>query len=239
MSDWKPKRFWKNARAVKAEDGFTVHLDDRPVRTPAKAALIVPTQGLADTIAMEWDAQTEKVDPRTMPVTRGANAAIDKVRPQRDEVIAMLAEYGDSDLLCYRAAGPDGLIERQVKGWDPMLDWAATTLNAPLISAEGVMHVAQPPESLARLHAELSVFDEFALAAVHDLISISGSLVLALAVTRRAIEPADAWALSRLDEHWQVEQWGEDEEATATELTKRAAFLDAVRFFELAADQQV
>lgn len=234
MSDWKPKRFWKQASAVEAEGGYTVHLDGRPVRTPAKAGLIVPTRPMAEAIAGEWDAQEKLVDPRTMPVTRGANAAIDKVRTQRSEVIALLAEYGDSDLLCYRAAGPEALIARQTQGWDPLLEWAAETLNTRLNTGEGVMHVTQAPDALARLHAEVSRFDNFALAAVHDLISLSGSLVLALAVTRDAVTPDEAWTLSRIDEHWQISQWGEDEDAAAAEMIKRTAFLDAVHFYRLA-----
>ena len=231
MSEWQPKRFWKQAQAEACDGGFTVKLDGRPVRTPAKAALILPTQAMADAIAAEWDAQGELVDPRVMPVTRGANAAIDKVRAQRDEVIALLAEYGDSDLLCYRAAGPDGLIKRQAAAWDPPLDWAAETLNARLFVCEGVMHVAQKPAALAALTAQVAAFDDFALAAVHDLISLSGSLILALAVTKDAITVEKAWAISRVDEHWQMEHWGEDEAAVAAEQIKKTAFMDAARFY--------
>lgn len=231
MSDWKPKRFWKKAQAEACEGGFTVLLDGRPVRTPAKAPLTVPTRTMADAIAEEWDAQEKVIDPRTMPVTRGANAAIDKVRTQRDEVVDLLAEYGDSDLLCYRAAGPEGLIRKQAEAWDPMLDWAADALGVRLAVGEGVMHVVQPPEALGKLRNELAAFDEFALAAVHDLISLSGSLILALGVTREAIAVEKAWLLSRIDEHWQVSQWGEDEEATAAEAIKRQAFEDAARFY--------
>ena len=231
MSDWQPKRFWKQAQVEACEGGFTVKLDGRPVRTPAKAALCVPSQVMADAIAQEWDAQEDVVDPRSMPVTRGANAAIDKLRKQRAEVIELLAEYGDSDLLCYRAAGPEGLIRRQAEAWDPMLDWAADTLGARLFVGEGVVHVAQKPAALARLTAQVAGFDDFALAGVHDLISLSGSLVLALAVTKDAITVEDAWAASRIDEHWQIEQWGEDEDAAAAELVKKIAFFDAARFY--------
>ena len=233
MSDWKPKRFWKEANVTETDDGFTVMLDARPVRTPAKAALVVPTRGLAEAIAKEWDAQGEMLDPAIMPVTKGANAAIDKVRIQRDEVITMLAEYGDSDLLCYRAAGPESLIQRQAEGWDPVLDWAANALGARLFVGEGVMHVPQTARALDLLRAELEKFDEFALAGVHDLVSISGSLVLALAVTNGVLSQEEAWSLSRIDEHWQIEQWGEDEEAAASEAAKQSAFFDAVRFFRL------
>lgn len=233
MSDWKPKRFWKTAAAAPCEGGFTVLLDGRTVKTPAKANLTVPTMPMAEAIALEWDAQEDVLDPGTMPVTRGANAAIDKVCAQRAEVVALLAEYGDSDLLCYRAAGPDELIQQQAEGWDPMLEWAAQTLEARLFVGQGVMHITQNPLALERLTAQLAAFDDFALAAAHDLISLSGSLVLALAVTRRAISPQDAWVLSRIDEHWQIAQWGVDDEAAAAEMIKRAAFLDAARFYEL------
>ncbi|WP_108813566.1 ATP12 family chaperone protein [Loktanella sp. Alg231-35] len=233
MSDWKPKRFWKAATATEIEGGFTVLLDDRTVRTPAKAQLTVPTMAMAEAIATEWDAQEKLLDPATMPVTRGANAAIDKVRAQRPEVIALLAEYGDSDLLCYRAAGPEELLAKQAEGWDPMLEWAANTLGVRLSVGEGVMHVTQDPAALQILADEVATFDDFALAAAHDLISISGSLILALAVTKSAIPVDDAWLLSRIDEHWQIAQWGEDEEAAATESSKRDAFVAAARFYQL------
>lgn len=231
MSDWQPKRFWKQARAEACDGGFTVTLDGRPVRTPAKAPLALPTRTMAEAVALEWDAQEKTVDPRTMPVTRGANAAIDKVATQRAEVLALLAEYGDSDLLCYRAAGPDELIAQQAAAWDPMLDWAAEALGARLLVGQGVMHVPQPPEALEELTAALSAFDNFALAAVHDLVSLSGSLVLALAVTEDVATVEQAWTTSRIDEHWQIAQWGEDEEAAAAEQLKRLAFCDAARFY--------
>lgn len=234
MSDWKPKQFWKSATVVAVDGGHTVHLDGRPVKTPSKAGLIVPTAAMAAAMAAEWDAQVELVDPRTMPVTRCANSAIDKVRVQHADVSAMLAEYGDSDLLCYRAADPEGLVRRQAEGWDPVLEWAEKELGVRLRVAQGVMHVKQDPVALKRLREELDAFDEFALTAVHDLISLSGSLVLALAVTRNALLPEDAWTLSRIDEHWQIEQWGADEDANADEMIKRAAFLDAMRFYQLA-----
>jgi len=233
MSDWQPKRFWKEAKPQACDGGFEVLLDDRSVRTPAKAPLVVPTHALALAIANEWDAQGEKVNPNTMPVTRGANSAIDKLGVQREEVIAMLAEYGDSDLLCYRAAAPVELVKRQADSWDPMLDWAADTYGARLFVGEGVMHVPQTSQALEKLRAEVCAFDNFALAAVHDLISISGSLVLALAVTRAAISPTEAFAISRIDEHWQIEQWGEDEEAAAAEQVKLTAFENAARFYAL------
>ncbi len=233
MSDWKAKRFWKEAKPVQADGGFTVTLDGREVKTPAKAALVVPTLTMADAVAAEWDAQVDLIDPRTMPVTRGANAAIDKVATQFDEVVALLADYGDCDLLCYRAAGPQALVMRQAEHWDPLLDWAANTYGTRLFVGEGVMHVPQTRAAQARFRAELRALTSFQLAAAHDLISLSGSLVIALAVMRDQITPFDGWRYSRIDEHWQFEQWGHDEDAEAQEAIKHEAFLAAARFYTM------
>lgn len=233
MSGWTAKRFWKQAAVQATDGGFDIRLDGRPVKTPAKAPLVVPTRSLAQAIAAEWDAQEGKVRPETMPCTRAANSAIDKVAPLRAEVIAELAGYGGSDLLCYRATGPQGLIDRQSAAWDPLLDWAATTLAAPLNVTQGVMHVAQPQPSLDRLAARVAAFGAFELAAVHDLVAISGSLVLALAVTEGRLSPEAAFDASRIDNRWQAEEWGEDEEEAEAEAHRRAAFLQAGRFFGL------
>ncbi|KUF12496.1 ATP12 family chaperone protein [Pseudoponticoccus marisrubri] len=233
MSEWAPKRFWKAATVETAPSGYTVLLDGRGVRTPAKTPLEVPTEALAREIAAEWDAQEDRIDPRTMPFTRMSNSALDKVRPQRAAVADMLAAYGDSDLLCYRADSPEGLVARQAQGWDPLLDWAHQTYGARLLPVAGVMHQPQDEAALARLSDEVHGFDPFALAAVHDLVSISGSLVLALAVTRGARDAAQAWDLSRIDETWQQEQWGVDEEAAEVAALKRAEFLQAERFYRL------
>ena len=233
MSAWKAKRFWTEARAEPCEGGFTVRLDNRPVKTPAKVALVVPTLALAQAIAAEWDAQQGAVRPETMPVTRAANSAIDKIVPQRAEVVDIVAAYGGSDLLCYRAVGPEALVARQAAGWDPLLDWAAQAVGARLAVTRGVMHVAQDDGALARLTARVAAFTPFELAAVHDLVAISGSLVLGLAVTDGRLSAQEAWALSRIDEAWQVEQWGEDEEAAASEAARHEAFLAAARFYAL------
>ncbi len=233
MSGWTAKRFWTEARVEEGPGGFAVLLDARPVKTPAKAPLVVPTRALAEAIAAEWDAQERVVRPQTMPVTRAANSAIDTVIPAFGQVVAMLAEYGGSDLLCYRAETPAEFIRRQNLAWDPLLDWAATKLGAPMSVTAGVMHVTQAPESLARLRARLEALDPFRLTAAHDLVSLSGSLVLALALIDGRIGPDDAWALSRLDEDWQAEVWGRDEEAEALGEVRRAAFLQADRFYRM------
>lgn len=140
MSDWKPKRFWKTSAVVETDGGFTVELDARRVKTPAKAALILPTIEMAQAVAEEWDAQDKVVDPATMPFTRSANAAIDKVAIQHAEVADMLADYGDSDLLCYRATHPQALVTRQAQAWDPLLAQAADALGARLAPVAGVLH---------------------------------------------------------------------------------------------------
>lgn len=233
MSSWTARRFWTIASAVPVEGGFAVHLDARPVRTPLKAPLVLPTFPLAEAVAAEWQAQEGKVKPETMPVTRTANSAIDKVAPQHSDVADMLAAYGGSDLLCYRATGPAGLIQVQAEGWDPLLAWAADTLSAPLQVTIGIVPVSQPAESLAALSRLVHQLDSFRLAAFHDLVAISGSLVLALAVIQRRLSAPEAWALSRIDEDWQISLWGEDEEAAEHAALKREAFLAADRFYGL------
>ena len=233
MSVWAARRFWTTASAVPVEGGFSVHLDGRPVRTPLKSPLVLPAQGLAEAVAAEWQAQDGKVNPETMPFTRTANSAIDKVAPQFDAVAAMLAEYGGSDLLCYRAEGPPELVARQAEAWDPILDWANKTLGAALLVTTGVIHVPQPPDSLAALHHKVGEMTPFQLSAFHDLVALSGSLVLALAVTRGWVTAEAAWSLSRIDETWQISVWGEDEEAAEIVALKRAAFLQADRFYGL------
>lgn len=233
MSGWAPKRFWTDAVVEPCDGGFTVRLDARPVRTPLKAPMVLPTLAMAQAIAAEWQAQTGKVDPATMPCTRAANSAIDNVARHFDAVVDMLAAYGDTDLLCYRATDPQPLIARQSAAWDPPLAWAADALGAPLIVTGGVMHVAQPAASVATLRAQIARLTPFQLAAFHDLVAMSGSLVLALAVIHGRLAPEEAWALSRVDEHWQAELWGDDEEASALAERKRRDFMQAHRFYAL------
>lgn len=234
MTGWTVKRFWTMAIALPAEGGWTVHLDGRPLKTPAKAPLILPTQALAEALAAEWQAQTGKINPATMPLTRMANSAIDKVAPQFAAVAAMLAEYGGTDLLCYRAASPAALVARQAAGWDPLLAWAAAE-GAPLAVTTGVIPVPQAPASLATLHARVQALTPFGLAALHDLVAISGSLILGLAAASGRLTPAEAFALSRIDEDFQAEIWGHDAEAVESAALKRAALLDAGRFYALLA----
>jgi len=233
MTDWKAKRFWKDAAVVEVDGGFTVELDGRRVKTPAKRPLTLPTRTMAEAVAAEWQAQDKQIDPRTMPVTKTANAAIDKVAVQKDEVVDMLAAYGDSDLLCYRADSPEELVARQAAEWDPMLAWAATTLGVSLRTRQGIMHQPQSPEALAELHRRTAALDAFQLAAFHDLVSLTGSLILGFAALEQAFDPDEIWALSRLDENWQAEQWGRDDVAEEEAEIKRQAFLHACAMIAL------
>lgn len=233
MSEWKARRFWKVAAVVETDGGFAVELDSRPVRTPAKALLVLPTRNLAKAVSAEWDAQEGQVDPLSMPFTRSANAAIDKVAAQREEVIDMIAEYGGSDLICYRAKSPPELAERQALNWNPLLAFSEEQLGAPLQSTVGVVHKPQQASSLKRLRDHVAALSDFELTAFHDLVSLSGSLVIGFAVTRKFADAESLWHVSRIDELWQQEQWGEDEEAVATAEVKRTAFLHAERFFFL------
>lgn len=235
---WTVKRFWKTAEAIEAPGGFGIALDGRRVRTPAKAELSVPTRALADAIAAEWGAQEGVVDPGAMPLTRATNSAIDKVTPLFDAVVDEIAGYGATDLLCYRAQEPRALIDRQAAGWDPLIFWSAAVLKAPLNVTSGVIPVAQPGPSLARLREIVAGTPPFPLTALHDLVALSGSLVLGLAVTQGKLPAEHAWDLSRTDENWQISQWGEDEEAAETATRKRLAFLDSFRFHQLATAQE-
>lgn len=233
MSGWNAKKFWSEAVAVKVDQGFSVQLDGRSIKTPAKSAFVVPTMEMAQEIAAEWDAQEDQVKPESMPFTRSANAAIDKVSIQHSEVADMIADYGDSDLLCYRADSPRELCERQAAAWDPYLNWADQTLNARLQPRSGVMHQPQDPRAIENLRRAVHAFSPFELTAIHDLVGISGSLVLGLAAAYEHESPEALWDISRIDERWQAEQWGDDEEALEVEAKKKSEFLHAAKFFAL------
>ena len=233
MTGWAAKRYWTDVTVHETRDGFEIWLDARPVRTPGKSPLILPTRALGEALAAEWHAQEEEIDPETMPATRIANSAIEKVAPQIDAVAEHLLSYGGTDLLCYRAEGPDGLVARQARQWDPWLDWAEATLGARLHVTSGVIPVEQPAAAIRALAHELRRFTAFELAAVHDLVSLPGSLVLGLAAARGAAEPALLWETGRLDEIWQIEQWGEDDLAESANARKRQAFEDAAQFLHL------
>jgi len=204
MSATPRKRFWQRAAAVPVAGGFGVHLDARPLTTPGGAPLVVPTEALARAIAAEWDAVEGEIRPERLPLTRAANSAIDRVPAAREAVVDAIAAYGGADLLCYRAADPEALAARQAAGWDPWLQWAGRTLGAPMVAVTGVTHEPQPAPTLAALRAAVEAEDAFGLVALNELVTLSGSLVLGLAVARGALDAEAAWDLSRIDEAWQA-----------------------------------
>jgi chaperone required for assembly of F1-ATPase len=228
------KRFYTDATVSADAAGHAIRLDGRPVRTPAKAALAVPSAALAEAIAAEWAAQGDKVDPRSMPLTGLANAAIDRVGPQHADFARDLAAYGGTDLLCYRADSPAPLVARQAESWDALLGWAQRRYDVAFTVVTGIMHRPQPPATIARLAEAVAARDAFALAGLSPLVTIGGSLVAALAVAEDAIDVDAAFAATHLDELWQAEQWGEDALATQARAARRVDFLAAARFVALA-----
>lgn len=233
MTEWKARRFWKQATVRDTGAGWEVLLDDKPLRTPGKLPLILPTERLARAIAGEWDAQDDIINPTAMPLTRAANSAIEKVTPQFDAVAEMLGDYGGTDLLCYRATEPEELVAQQARDWDPLIDWSATHLRAPLKLAQGVIPVTQDAGAVAKLRERVGALDVFGLTALHDLVTLPGSLVLGLAVLEGRLTADEAFALSRLDEEFQASRWGRDDEADAAAENRRQAMLAAERFWNL------
>lgn len=227
------KRFYKEAAIAPAESGFTILLDGRPVKTPARRALTLPTEVLAQAVAGEWQEQGDDIDPRAMPLTGLANAALDRVAEDPAAFAAGLARYGESDLLCYRAEGPDSLVRRQDALWNPLLHWARRRFDADFTLVCGIMHQPQADTALERLAAAVASRNAYELAGLSPLVTISGSLLIALALAEEAIDVETAWAAATLDEAWQAEQWGEDSEAKAALAVRRADFEAAHRFLHL------
>ncbi len=227
------KRFYKNAEARAAEGGWEILLDQRQVRTPAREPLLVPGEPLARAIADEWNGQGEKIDPRSMPFTGLANAAIDRVAPDAPAFAGGLAAYAEADLLCYRAEAPAALVARQAALWDPLLAWARRRYDIDFEIVSGIIHRPQPERTVAQLARAVASRGPFELAAFAPLVTISGSLVIALALAEGAADLDSAWAAASLDEAWQAEQWGVDEEAARVLESRRAEFAAAYRFLDL------
>jgi chaperone required for assembly of F1-ATPase len=218
-----PKRFYKEVSTDNVEEGHRILLDGRPVRTPGKKLLAVPTQPIATRLVAEWDGQGEEIDPAKMPVTRLVNTAVDGVAENFDAVFDEIVRFAGTDMLCYRADSPAGLVERQREGWDPILRWAADNRGARFILIEGVMHQEQPAPAIEAFSEALSSFrDPLALACLHTVTTLTGSALLALALAEGVIDADRAWALAHVDEDWQIEHWGTDEEAFRRRELRRA-----------------
>lgn len=227
------KRFWKNV-AVEAEDGgWTVKLDERPLRTPARAPLAVPTRALADAIAEEWRSVEEDVEPRAMPLTGLANAAIDRVAPERQAFAGGVSTYAEADLACYRSDWPPELVSRQSAKWDPLLAWARRRYDVDFATTSGILHVPQPQATIERLAHAVAALDPFRLAGLSPLVTIGGSLIAALAVLDKAVTAEEAWDSVSVDDRWQLEQWGADAEAEKALENRRRDFMSAARFLGL------
>ena len=227
------KRFWKAVSAAPEDGGWAIRLDDRPVRTPARAPLRVPGEDLARAIAEEWEAVGERIAPGVMPLTGLANAAIDRVAPDPAAFAAGLARYAEGDLACYRADGPPALVDRQSERWDPLLAWARRRFDVDFKTTSGIIHVAQPPATVERLSHAVSVLDPFRLSGLSPLVTIGSSLIAALAVLEGELAAEKAWDAVSVDERWQLDTWGSDAEAEAALEGRRAAFVAAARFLEL------
>ena len=227
------KRFWKAVEVERGSAGWGIRLDARPVRTPARAVLAVPTEALGRAIADEWRGLGADVDPRAMPLTGLANAAIDRVAPDRAAFAEGLAGYAEADLICYRAATPPALVAHQAESWDPLLAWARRRFDVDFAVTSGLTHVAQPPATVERLTHAVAALDAFYLAGLSPLVTIGGSLIAALAVLEKAVTPGQAWRAVSVDERWQLEQWGSDAEAKAALEARDQDFLAAAQFLEL------
>lgn len=227
------KRFWKDVAVEPEEGGWTVKLDGKPLRTPARAALVVPTERLADAIAGEWRSVESEVDPRAMPLTGLANAAIDRVAPGRRAFAGGLARYAEADLACYRSDWPPELVSRQTAKWDELLAWARRRYDVDFSTTSGILHVPQPQATIERLDHAVAALDPFRLAGLSPLVTLGGSLIAGLAVLEKAITAEAAWDAVSVDERWQLEQWGGDAEADAALENRRRDFLSAARFLQL------
>lgn len=230
------KRFYEDVRIEREEAGHAIHLDGRPVRTPLKNTLTVPARPLAEAIAEEWSAQGEHIVPATMPITKIANTSIDHSVSKREGIIDEFVSFAGSDLLCYRADAPQGLVERQRAHWDPLLGWVKEYAGADLLVTAGVIHQSQPEEALASLRQQAAALDAFRLTALQTLTALTGSAVVSLAIAEGAIGGEAAWTAVNVDEDWQIELWGWDAEAERQRASRRVEFDAAVRFLGLMTD---
>jgi len=221
------KRFYVTAGVAEVDSGFSVTLDGKPIRTPSGRPIVVPNAAIAEAIAAEWNAQGESIDPLTMPLTRFANSVVQAVVDRVDAVAEDVANYLGTDLLFYRAGHPEALVAREAAHWDPVLYWAANDLGAHFILAEGIMHVAQPEPAIKAARATFPA-DPWRVAALHVVTTLTGSALLALALHHGVRSPEQVWAAAHVDEDWNIEKWGLDEEVAARRTARLVDFTAAV-----------
>jgi len=221
------KRFYKEADVAETEGGFAITLDGKPIRTPSGRQVVIPSRALADAVAAEWAAQSETIDPVTMPLTRIANSVVEGVVDRVELVRDDLAKYFESDLLFYRAGHPEALVAREAAHWDPILYWAANDLGAHFILAEGIVHVAQPEPAIRAARATFPA-DPWSVAALHVVTTLTGSALLALALYHGVRSPDEVWAAAHVDEDWNIEKWGIDDEVAARRKARLVDFTAAV-----------
>ena len=227
------KRFWSDVGVEPAGSCWSIRLDQRSLKTPARRDLEVPSERLAQAIAGEWRGTGDTIDPRALPLTGLANAAIDRIAPSKHDFAAELARFAEGELCCYRADHPASLVDRQARDWDPLLDWARERYDVSFVTTGGIMHVDQPPATVERLRDAVTAEDSFVLAGLSPMVRAGGSLVAALAVRHGAIEPEAAWNATDCDRLHQVEHWGDDEEGERAAAAKREDFLLGARFIAL------
>jgi len=225
------KRFYKD---VTVTDDLGIALDGRPVKTPLKAPLVLPTRALADAVAAEWAEQGEEIKPATMYLTKLANTAIDRVSAYREAIESEVLDYANSDLVCYRTDRPPDLVARQLQLWDPVVDWARTALDAPFEVTDGIIHRPQLEAALKAFGLALKGLSNFELAAFYTIMTLTGSALIAMMLARQAITPDAAWAAAHVDEDYQIEHWGQDDEARDRRVGRHAEFMDCCRFLDLA-----
>ena len=232
MPIWEKKRTWSNTSIELIGSSFGVLLDEEPLHTPKNTKVLLPTHKLAKKVAEEWNRQKKIIDPSKMPYSRLVNSAIDKVTKNFDSIVSDLVDYGDTDLVCYRSDSPEDLVMLQSQHWDPILIWAKNELNIDLKVTYGINYKPQKTTELKRLSKEISSYSSFSLTGFYDLVTISGSLLVALAVYYKHIPPQVGFEISFLDEDWQRKKWGQDEESIKNRLNKFKEFQAAYRFLE-------
>jgi chaperone required for assembly of F1-ATPase len=225
------RRFYTSATVT---EDLGIALDGRPVKTPMRAPLRLPTPALAEAVAAEWAGQGAEINPATMIMTKLANTAIDRVGPDRARIEAEVLDFANSDLVCYRADRPPDLVQRQRSQWDPVIDWARTALDAPFEVTEGIVHKPQPAAAIAACALALKDLSDFELAAFHTVMTLTGSALIAMMLARGATVPEAAWLSAHADEDYQIEHWGQDAEAQAKRALRYTEFMACCRFMALA-----